>query len=131
MSQSPAAVNGGEEAVPARQAHDDPDDGAYPSSESDAEIDGAVPSTEARPLLSSNRDKAEQAESMAVSDTVTTSNQAQTRQRRRTPLKWTEVIWVTCTLSLIATLGYSSQLSIMLPYYTKPHHSAHKALPQS
>ncbi|SPO23128.1 related to PFA4 - Palmitoyltransferase [Ustilago trichophora] len=86
----------------------DPDDGAYPSSESDAE----GPVSHSRPLLAStiNTD---------AHSTIAPPSPSSSSRKRRTPLKTTEIIWVSLTLTLIAILGYTSQLCIMLPYYHK------------
>ncbi|SPO44060.1 related to PFA4 - Palmitoyltransferase [Moesziomyces antarcticus] len=96
---------------------EDIDDDDYPSSESDAEIDVHAPPAESQRLLAADED------ADATQDRASPSIPAQEARahgrKRQTPLKWTEIIWVTCTLSLIAILGYSSQLCIMLPYYTK------------
>ncbi|KAI3477265.1 hypothetical protein L1887_61082 [Cichorium endivia] len=96
---------------------EDIDDDDYPSSESDAEIDVHGPPAESQRLLAADED------ANATQDRAGTSIPAQTARahgrKRQTPLKWTEIIWVSCTLSLIAILGYSSQLCIMLPYYNK------------
>lgn len=100
----------------------DLDDGAYPSSESDDEVEAIAPSKESRPLLSANEQAAlpHSGSSENKGDSSSSSSVAQSIPRkRRTPLKWTEVIWVTLTSLLIAVLGYTSQLFIMLPYYHK------------
>ncbi|SJX61720.1 related to PFA4-Palmitoyltransferase [Sporisorium reilianum f. sp. reilianum] len=97
---------------------DDGDDG---SSQSDDEVDAVAPTKEARPLLSNGQ--VDQDDGAALAPTPTP-----TSRKRRTPLKWTEVVWVTLTLSLIAILGISSQLCIMLPYYHKTPSFSPRAL---
>lgn len=130
MAQASSARSEGHGNVAARNAQDssatrhDPDDGAYPSSESDAEMDDGAHSKESRPLFADD-ENAEQPQDEREATQPTTanghahSNSPQQGPRRRTPLKWTEYIWVTFTLLLIAILGYSSQLCIILPYYHK------------
>lgn len=94
------------------------DDDAYPSSESDAEID-----TTAQLLLESRRDSHQHQQQNSHSGSArpagASARSSISSRKRRTSLKWTEYIWVTLTLTLIATLGYTSQLCIMLPYYHK------------
>ena len=103
--------------------HLDNDD--YPSTQSDDEVDGVAPTSESRPLLADANPAAlldnagASMDTRAASSLIANSMAQLTGRKRRTPLKWTEVIWVTLTLSLIAVLGYSSQLCIMLPYYRK------------
>jgi palmitoyltransferase len=92
---------------------EDIDDDDYPSSESDAEIDVHAPPAESQRLLAADED------ANATQDRVPAQAARAHGRKRQTPLKWTEIIWVSCTLSLIAVLGYSSQLCIMLPYYNK------------
>ncbi|GAC96339.1 hypothetical protein PHSY_003919 [Pseudozyma hubeiensis SY62] len=106
-------------------SHEDPDDGAYPSSESDddgaAQAGGAT--TETRSLLAMGDEQASLQDKASAASIGPVAN-----GKRRTPLKWTEIIWVTLTLSLIAILGYSSQLRIMLPYYHKTPSFSPRAL---
>lgn len=126
-------ADAGADAMAPRQAnvnginasHEDPDDGAYPSSESDD--DGAIVAAgtnlETRSLLAMSDEQASHQGKASAASTLPLAN-----GKRRTPLKWTEIIWVTLTLSLIAILGYSSQLCIMLPYYHKTPSFSPRAL---
>lgn len=96
----------------------DPDDGAYPSSQSDDDgIEALAINRQSRPLLAYEDQAAGQSD--AFTDRDIPASTAPLTGRRRTPLSWTEVIWVSLTLLLIAVLGYSSQLYVMLPYYEK------------
>lgn len=99
----------------------------YTSSDSDSDdVDDEAVVRESRPLLVNGEQVDHQQVERPMQDPAITGGQssgslapASIARRRRTPLKWTEVIWITVTLSLIAVLGYSSQLCIMLPYYHK------------
>ncbi|CDS01165.1 hypothetical protein [Sporisorium scitamineum] len=123
---TPRAIDGAEShfAPPIRVGYSNTtmqglDDGDYPSSQSDDEVDARAPTKESRPLLAEHDQVAPQDDGAVQIErsSVPTSTSQPTGRRRRTPLKWIEVIWVTLTVSLIAILGYSSQLCIMLPYY--------------
>ncbi|CCF53550.1 related to PFA4-Palmitoyltransferase (N-terminal fragment), partial [Ustilago hordei] len=108
----------------------DREDGAYPSSESDAELgDPTGVTREAKPLLSDDPSHLQDEDKEHKSSTPHTGHErshsrstspAPTPFRgRRKSLKRSEYIWICLTLTLIATLGYSSQLCIMLPYFHK------------
>ncbi|EST07600.2 Zinc finger, DHHC-type, palmitoyltransferase [Kalmanozyma brasiliensis GHG001] len=104
---------------PASASKADLDDGAYPNSESDGEVEAHSLSKEGQPLLSHRDEAAQPADGSIDLSSSGSSGPSIPNGKRRTPLKWSEVIWVTLTTLLISILGYTSQLFIMLPYYHK------------
>uniref|UniRef100_V5ER61 Palmitoyltransferase PFA4 n=1 Tax=Kalmanozyma brasiliensis (strain GHG001) TaxID=1365824 RepID=V5ER61_KALBG len=127
MSQAMSSSNGRAETIstlrakgcPASASKADLDDGAYPNSESDGEVEAHSLSKEGQPLLSHRDEAAQPADGSIDLSSSGSSGPSIPNGKRRTPLKWSEVIWVTLTTLLISILGYTSQLFIMLPYYHK------------